>query len=269
MATEKRNSRKNAIEIPDARTKRRRAAFVVGGSLLVIALAVLLLFGLNKLMFKANPRMAFRELHVSSSGYWNKKDDYIIRILKLQKNTNIFELDLQALRRKLRTIPSVEDAGVVRILPDTLLVNITERMPRALINFSNAKWVIDENTVVMERKYSMASQLTLPLLVGVPHRRYSGGERLPELKPALDLICKILRNFPDMDLLRVSVATPEKFDFHIRYRNGKIYRVIMPVQNRGLDFMLNALQSAIIHAYQLGDNRSTFNLSFDGQVVIN
>ena len=72
-----------------------------------------------------------------------------------------------------------------------------------------------------------------------------------------------------MEMLRLSVATPERLDFHIKYRNGRIYRVIMPVENRGLDFMLNALQSAIIHAYQLGDERSTFNLSFDGQVVIN
>lgn len=265
---EKRNGRKNAIEIPDVRTKRRRAAFFVVISLLVIASIITLLIGLSKLMFKGNPRMAFRELHVSSSGYWNKKDDYITRILGLKKNTNIFSLDLQKLRQKLRTIPSVEDATVVRILPDTILVNITERMPRALVNFSNAKWVIDENTVLMERRFSMASQLSLPLLVGVPYRNFSGGDRLPELKPALDLICKILRNFPDMELLRLSVATPDQFDFHIRYRNGKIYRVIMPVQNRGLDFMLNALQSAIIHAYQLGDDRSTFNLSFDGQVII-
>ena len=266
---EKRNSKKNAVEIPDVRTKRLRAAFFVVISLLLLALAVGMLIGLHKLMFKANPRLVFRELHVSSTGYWNKKDDFITRILKLKKNTNIFEIDLKQLRQKLRTIPSVEDAEVVRILPDTIYVNITERMPRALINYSNAKWVIDENTVVMERRFSMASQLSLPLLVGVPSRRFSGGSRLPELKPALDLIGKILRNFPDMELLRLSVATPEKLDFHIRYRNGKIYRVIIPVKNRGLDFMLNALQSAIIHAYQLGDMRSTFNLSFDGQVVIN
>ena len=266
---EKRNGKKNAIDIPDVRTKRRRALFFVVTAVCLLALAVVLLVGLHKLMFRANPRLAFRELHVSSSGYWNKKDDYITRILKLEKNTNIFTLDLKTLRQKLRSIPSVEDASVIRVLPDTLFVNITERMPRALINFSNAKWVIDENTVIMERRFSMASQLTLPLLVGVPHRKFNGGDRLPELKPALDLICKVLRNFPDMEMLRLSVATPERLDFHIKYRNGRIYRVIMPVENRGLDFMLNALQSAIIHAYQLGDERSTFNLSFDGQVVIN
>ena len=263
------NNKKNTIAIPDAKTKRKKALAVVIVSVTVLTLFVLFLVWCHKLMFKANPRLSFREMQVSSSGFWHKKDYELIRRLNLKKNTNLFSLDLKKIRLQLRSIPSIEDARVFRVLPDTLHVDITERMPRAFINYPRSKWVVDENAIVMERRYSMASKINLPLVTGVPQGKLSGGDRLPEIKHALDLIGTVLRNFPDMEMLLVSVSDPEQLDFYIRYRNGRTYRVIMPSRNRGLDFMLNALQSAIIHAYQLGDERTTYNLSFDGQVIIN
>ena len=263
------NNKKNSIAIPDAKTKRKRALVFVSISVLLLASFVVFLIWFNKLMFKANPRLTFRELQVSSSGYWHKKDDQLLRILKLKRNVNIFELDLKKIRRQLRNIPSVEDAQVFRVLPDTLRVDITERTPRALINYPASRWVIDENGVVMERRFSMAAKINLPQITGIPHGKLSGGDRLPETKHALELISTILRNFPDMEMQLVSISNPEQLDFYIRYRNRRTYRVIMPIKNRGLDFMLNALQSAIIHAYRFRDERTTYNLSFDGQVVIN
>ena len=263
------NTKKNTIAIPDAKTKRKRALVFVIVSACIITAFIFFLFWFNKLMFKSNPRLTFRELQVSSSGYWHKKDNELIRLLKLKRNVNIFELDLKKIRMQLRNIPSVENAQVFRILPDTLRVDITERMPRAFINYPYSRWVVDENAVVMERRHSMAAKINLPQITGVPHAKLAGGDRLPEIKHALDLIGTVLRNFPDMEMQLVSVSDPEQLDFYIRYRNGRTYRVLMPTRNRGLDFMLNALQSAIIHAYQLGDERTTYNLSFDGQVVIN
>jgi hypothetical protein len=43
----------------------------------------------------------------------------------------------------------------------------------------------------------------------------------------------------------------------------------MPVKNSGTAFMLGQLESAIIQASQQGEERTTYNLTFDGQVVIN
>ena len=44
--------------------------------------------------------------------------------------------------------------------------------------------------------------------------------------------------------------------------------VIIPAHNRNFAFLLSTLQSAIIHAERRGDTRGTFDLSFDGNVII-
>lgn len=261
--------KKSAIEIPDIRTKRRRALIGLTIALLLLASAVAVCLWLHHVMFRSNPRLVFRELHVSSSGYWNQRDEELIRTLGLKRNSNIFDLDLGKLRRQLRSVPSIADARVQRILPDTLMVEVSERMPRAIINYPRSRWVIDEEAVVMERTRSMANSIVLPTITGVAHTRLKGGDRLPELQPALDVINAVVRSYPDMEILMVSVSNSEQLDFYIRYRNGKTYRVLMPAKNRGVEYMLNALQSAIIQAYQKGEERTTINLSFDGLAVIN
>lgn len=263
------NNKKNPISIPDIKTKRRRALILLSISVVIICAVIAFFILLKSLMFQSNPRFAFRELSVASPGYWNKKDAELIRYLKLQKNSNIFSIDIRKVRSDLRRIPSVEDARVVRILPDTLHIDITERTPRAIINYPRSRWVVDENCIVMERRRSIATQIKIPVITGIPHGKLAGGDRLTEVKPAINLINTIIRNFPDMEMLQLSISDPEQLDFYIRYRNGSTYHVIMPKVNRGFDFMLRSLQSAIIHAYRLGDRRTTYNLSFDGQVVIN
>lgn len=258
------------VDIPDGRTKRIRALiFVV---LFFVALSVVVLFFIwsRSFLFNRNRRLALREVRVTSSGYWNNRNRQLAAIARLKMGTNLFDIDLKKLREQIKSIPSIEDVRITRILPDTLAIDVSERLPRALLNYSNSHWVIDENAVVMARSQSMAVELKqLPVITGVPQSGISGGRIMAELKPALELIVSILGDFPNMRVLLVSVSTPEYLDFYIRYCNGKTYRVIMPVQNSGTAFMLGQLESAIIQAAQQGETRTTYNLSFDGQVVIN
>ena len=260
---------KRAVDIPDTRTKCRRALIFVAGFVLLTALLAIFFIWIYRESFINNPRLGLREIHVSSSGFWNKHEQDIFRISGLKKNNNLFSINLKSVKAKLKSVPSIEDARVVRILPDTLLVNITERMPRAVLNYPKSRWVVDENGIVMERSKSMAVNINLPVITGVPQKYLKGGEILPELKAPLELVTKMLRSYPDMEMLLISASDPEQLDFYVRFRNGRTYRVVMPSNNRGVEYMLNALQSAIIHSYSIGDNRSTYNLSFDGQVVIN
>ena len=251
--------RNKTVDIPDGRTKRIRALIFVAVSLAAVAAVVLFFLWSRSFMFNRNPRLVLQEVRELAA------------ISRLKKGTNLFDIDLRKLRNTIKsTIPSIEDVRISRVLPDTLVLDVSERLPRALLNYPNSHWVIDENCVVMSRRQSMAAGLKqLPVLTGVPQVKFSGGKIMPELKPALDLIVTILGDFPNMQLLLVSVSTPEQLDFYIRYSNGKTYRVIMPLRNSGTAFMLGQLESAIIQAAQQGEERTTYNLSFDGQTVIN
>lgn len=263
--------RKNkTVDIPDGRTKRIRALVFLALFFAAVTLVVLFIIWSRTFLFNHNPRLALREVRVTSSGYWNNRNRELAAISRLKMGTNIFDIDLKKLRDQIKTIPSIEDVRITRVLPDTLAIDVSERLPRALLNYPNSNWVIDENAVVMSRRQSMAVELKqLPVITGVPQSGVSGGKIMPELKPALDLIVSILGDFPNMRILLVSISTPEYLDFYIRYCNGKTYRVIMPVKNSGTAFMLGQLESAIIQASQQGEERTTYNLTFDGQVVIN
>ena len=71
---------------------------------------------------------------------------------------NIFSVPLEERRRQLEAIPWVESATVIRLLPDRLRVDLTERTPVAFVRLGSRIALIDGNGVVMElprsRKYS-------------------------------------------------------------------------------------------------------------------
>jgi len=71
---------------------------------------------------------------------------------------NIFSVPLAERRRQLEAIPWVESATVIRLLPDRLRVDLTERAPLAFVRMGSRIALIDRNGVIMElprsRKYS-------------------------------------------------------------------------------------------------------------------
>ena len=64
---------------------------------------------------------------------------------------NIFSVPLEERRKQVEQIPWVESAALMRLLPDRIRVEITERKPVAYIQIGSRLSLIDGNGVVMER----------------------------------------------------------------------------------------------------------------------
>ena len=157
----------------------------------------------------------------------------------------------------------------MRILPDRLRIKVSERIPRAVLFSPGGKFVVDENAVVIPVG-ECAAQKDLPVITSSPGRKtFRQGERLASLDPALELIMMTVRNFPDINIVCVMPSNEDKLDFFMRYRTDKLYRVTLPLRNRGLPYLLSALQTAIINAHWKRLNVSGFDLRFDGRVVLN
>ena len=81
------------------------------------------------------------------------------------------ELDIDALRRSLLRLPYVEDARVVRQLPDALVIDIVERRPAAVLREGGRLFLIDKDGHKLER---VAPRQAAGMLVvegaGVPSR---------------------------------------------------------------------------------------------------
>jgi cell division protein FtsQ len=82
----------------------------------------------------------------------------IMEVFAADLGRNIFFVPLSERRRKLEAIPWVESATVMRLLPDRLRVDLTERTPVAFVRMGSRISLIDRNGVIMEmprsKKYS-------------------------------------------------------------------------------------------------------------------
>ena len=242
---------KNVAGVRSDREKLFRALLVL---FILIAAATALVFGVfwaRQQLFNRNDRFKLREVVVKSGGYWQDKAPLLSSRLGIRPGMNLFSLKPAEIRRQLMAIPSVGNCEVVRILPDTLHLR-----------------VIDETGMVIPRLESMSVSLPLPVILGMRLEDIEAGMKLDALNPALELIMLTVRNFPDISIVAINVRNPEKLEFFMRYRNQKSCKVIIPAHNRNFAFLLSTLQSAIIHAERRGDTRGTFDLSFDGNVII-
>ncbi|MBQ7207415.1 MAG: FtsQ-type POTRA domain-containing protein [Lentisphaeria bacterium] len=247
---------------------------LLGAGLAVLSITLLLgaaaagIYGARKALFVANPRLVLREIRVSGAGYWKEHPDALADAAGLRIGTGLFSLDLRKIRRRILDVPNVDSCSVVRVLPDLLVIKVTERVPRAVLGRAGSPWVVDGESVVMSRAQVMDTYRRLPVITGVPTANVKAGTAMKELKSAMELVMMTVRSFPDITVYQISLADPRKLDVLLRYRRFPVCRVAIPVKNRGMSFMLLTLQSAIINARRTGETRNHYDLSYDGRVVI-
>jgi cell division protein FtsQ len=80
---------------------------------------------------------------------------------------NVFSLRLDERQMKLEEIPWVESATVMRLLPDRLLVNITERTPVAFVQIGAKIHLIDASGVVLGPPASRQTRYSFPVIHGI------------------------------------------------------------------------------------------------------
>jgi len=130
-----------------------------------------------------------------------------IELADIPPGTNIFRLRCQALARRLRRHPWVEQVRVVRILPDTVRIALHEREPMAAINspFDGQVYGLDRHLVVLpepaesatEAATLRAAHFDLPIVTGLPAGEIYPGNRLCD--PAALKVMETLLLFRTLD----------------------------------------------------------------------
>ena len=83
----------------------------------------------------------------------------------IDKNDPILGIDLEALRKRVEAVGWVEKAKVVRLLPNTLMIEVVERPPAAVWQTGGVMRVIDKHGKVIAEA-NPAHYPQLPLMVG-------------------------------------------------------------------------------------------------------
>lgn len=156
-----------------ARTKRKK---VVSGLSAVAAVG-----GLAWLGF-ASPLLSVDRIKVVGGQHTTSED--VARVAGLDAGDNLLLLSTGDVEELAETLPWVRDAEVDRMLPGTVRVRITERVPALVLSLGAARWTIDARGHVLD---SGVIADELPVLGGAETGDIEIGRRLetPEIQHAL------------------------------------------------------------------------------------
>ncbi len=223
---------------------------------------VYLLMKVPELLMTGNPRFTVKRVEVASSGYWQGKDRELAARAGIVPGSNIFSVDPGKLRRRILQIQNIDSCEVQRVLPDTLVLNLTERVPRAQLFSFRSNVVVDEYGRQFKRSESSAGRRRLPVITGL--RPASLNE---QLAPALALIMTTIKDYPDITVETVSVANPYRLTVTLLYRDRARCTALFPIR-KDYRFLLNTLQSSILKSVPDSTGKKVFDLQYSGRVVI-
>ncbi|OGV48552.1 MAG: hypothetical protein A2X49_15315 [Lentisphaerae bacterium GWF2_52_8] len=265
-------------------TPQKRYVKVLVGLLIVLLSGTLLLgilLGGWCWLFSKNEHFTLKHIQVQGSGWWKGRDAEIVKVLSLRPGeTNLFSLDLAALRKELSAEPSIESVTMERLMPDTLIVRITERIPRAFLNSRNSGLLLDSSGMVLAKDSCLNIDRNLPVIVlgarashiidpktGKPPE-LKPGMQLPELKPALELLLLSLTDFTDLKISGITFKTQDELFFlvYFKERAGDVYKVYVPVT--GLRNRLDKLIAALIDIKRRHSPAREIDLRYEGSVVL-
>lgn len=173
----------------------------IASVLAVVALIIVLLF---------TPLIGVRDVEVTGTKRIDRAD--VVALADIPMRRSLLRIDTDAAERAVATLPQVESVSVVRSLPSTVRIEITERTPIAYFRAYDGIRLVDRE--------------------GVPfHRVSTPPKRLPELHvdtvatddPATRAATAVLTGIPGQLARRVVTVTAESpVSVELRLRGGKV-----------------------------------------------
>ncbi|MGH7023483.1 MAG: cell division protein FtsQ/DivIB [Caulobacteraceae bacterium] len=123
--------------------------------------------------------IGFRVNNIHLQGASPVAQKQIIAAANLRTGVPILDVDLAALRARVRDVGWVADAKVIRLLPDTLVIAVAQRPLMAVWEHAGKTVMVADNGALMP-DVSPARFATLPLIVG-DGANLSAAEILPQI----------------------------------------------------------------------------------------
>jgi cell division septal protein FtsQ len=193
-----------------------------------------------------------------------------MRILNVTTGkTYLFQSTLPELRKKLKNQPSIEAVEISRIIPDTLVIDINERIPQAFLHWRNNSKVVDAKGVLMSTASCVSVGGDLPVITGFLSKKENliPGSQLPQVMPAMKLIESAANIVPEMRFLRISLNNPRYFQTIIRVdgtrKNYKLF-----ISKKGVEVKLHALKPLLARISSSHPKATTIDMRYKGQAVV-
>jgi cell division protein FtsQ len=129
------------------------------GVFVLIAITVSLVFGANA--WKSSLRI--KQIKIDGNRIVGEHE--ILQLTQVQMNALLYTVDLTAIQRNVMSHHYIKDALVERNLPNSLHIQVVERIPLALVNRSETLY-LDEEGIVLPRSISHRI-FDLPVISGI------------------------------------------------------------------------------------------------------
>ena len=168
-----------------------RLGMIASGIMIILAIIVLSIWFTSQSLFDRNDHFILNRVIVRSGGWWKSRSKEVSSVLNIKPGeTNLFSIDLAKKRKELEAEPSISKVSISRILPDTLSVDITERIPSAFLHFRDNKRIVDADGMVMSTESCINVDKNLPVITGFRSKEEEllPGNKLQQVTPALNLL---------------------------------------------------------------------------------
>ncbi len=258
----------------------KNAGFRLGmlGSAFMIILALIFLFlwFSYRSLFNQNAHFIIKKVVVRSGGWWNSKDKEVNNILGITPGTtNIFAVDLAEKRYQLAEKASIESVSISRILPDTLLIDINERIPIAFLygnkpnSANDPVKVIDKHGMIMFKTSCIDLDPQLPIVTGIraTPSEVETGKELKQVLPAIKLIDISSNIIPNMQISRISLSNPKYFNMGI-YIPAYRKRYNLYLSHNDLEYKLGMLKNVLQRINIEKPKATIIDMRFKGNAIV-
>jgi len=218
-------------------------------------------------LFVRNERFMLQSFDIQTDG--TIPEEVLVERTKVKEGSNLFEVELPEVRRRLEAHPKIREARIRRYLPGRLSITVSERVPLARLGrtFAGQNWLVSSDGLLIQKS---ARSKNLPFLKGVGFN-LGLGDSVWEgpAREALEYL-KIRMDFPAhkrelLDVREISVGHPDWLDW--RLSNG--YQLLLPREG---DFVAKLEEaSRAIHREETqsgGPRNRVFDLTLEAPHLI-
>lgn len=181
MASRRTKSKKYYARTKASRETTARRGVMV---LVVVALFIVVLVGgwlafsyVGSLFFSRNPYFELKNVVIRSDG--RLSSSLLQEYAKIEPGQNLFDVDFESLRKNLDAVSLVESVRIRRKLPDTLFIDVSERVAVAQVHWKwrSVPFLVDHHGVVLP---PTRTGQALPLIEGLKIDKLRPGETMDD-----------------------------------------------------------------------------------------
>ena len=257
----------------------RAIRFTIGAVLFLIAGAGLFIAArlVNQHFYRANPHFVL--VNIDTNPTPNYSSNRVLTILsemgiEIGRN-NLMNLKLKAIHERFAGEPLIKNAEVRRVLPDTLHIRLTERVPAAVLHCSPPLHIDADGFILPYNVKDIPD--TIPHVTGVrnPSQLHPGQKTDDQMLAAALRLLQLVRIRPDGRYLDIALIQLDYQQRQLRlivralpfspvFRSGA--QVVVPVM--GMSAALDRLNDIILHKVKTNGTISVVNVTYVNRVSV-